>query len=462
MKQMMDMIRLRQIKPIWPVKLFPYSDIPSALRYMRGANHIGKIIISNRALPDGEDADPPVPVRPAPRRFRLRGDVSYLIVGGLKGLCGSLAADMARHGARSLVVLARSGFDDARSQAVLKDLAAEGCRAQLVRGDVSRLDDVRRAFDSAGALPVAGVVQGAMVLRDRPFELMTHDDYRTATAAKVAGTWNLHRAAAERGLALDFFTLLSSISGLIGQPAQANYAAANVFLDSFAHYRRGLGLPANSVDLGAIEDVGYMAEHAELMTALDTAAWTPINEPLFHRIVRFSVQQQERPPVNPASAAQLITSIAVPQAPSSRLLSDARFTSLLFGSSAGSSSADASSSSSANQKEIQALQLTIKSGVAEGDKDKDKDREKVVAAALPLAVEVASRQLMVTLRLDEPLEPAKPLSAYGLDSLAAVEFRNWARAQLGAELTTLEVTGAPSLLSLAEKIVGKMVAAAAK
>jgi len=79
--------------------------------------------------------------------------------------------------------------------------------------------------------------------------------------------------------------------------------------------------------------------------------------------------------------------------------------------------------------------------------------------ALPLAVDVANKQFMLTLRVDEPLEPAKPLSAYGLDSLAAVEFRNWCRVQLGADLTTLEVTSAPSLLSLAEKIVVKIQAA---
>ncbi|KAK7947778.1 Beta-ketoacyl synthase [Apiospora aurea] len=67
--------------------------------------------------------------------------------------------------------------------------------------------------------------------------------------------------------------------------------------------------------------------------------------------------------------------------------------------------------------------------------------------------------LTPTLCLDEPLESAKPLAAYGLDSLAAVEFRDWVRAQLGAELATLEVTSAPSLLSLTEKIVGKIQAA---
>jgi len=438
MRKMMHMIVTRGVKPISPIELFPYNDIPSALRFLRSANHIGKIIISSKGL---ADADPLVPVRPAPRTLQLRGDLSYLIVGGLKGLCGSMAVDMARHGARNVVIIGRSGYDDSRSQAVLKDLAAEGCHVDLVRGDVAKVEDVRNAFKSA-TMPVGGIVQGAMVLRDKPFETMTHEEYHGAITSKVAGTWNLHNVALEMGLNLEFFTMLSSISGLIGQPAQANYAAANVFLDSFAYYRRGLGLKGNSVDLGAIEDVGYMAEHSNLITALDTSAWTPINESLFHKIVRFSIMQQEDTPVNPSSCAQLITSIAVPQAPSSRLLTDARFSSLLFGSSAGSSTSEASGAN----KEIQALLMTVKTGAE-------------MHVALPLAVDVANKQFMLTLRVDEPLEPAKPLSAYGLDSLAAVEFRNWCRVQLGADLTTLEVTSAPSLLSLAEKIVAKIQAA---
>ncbi|KAI1103410.1 putative polyketide synthase [Jackrogersella minutella] len=435
MKQMMDLIISGKVKPISPVTLFPYSDSYSAFRLLRSANNIGKIVISNKGH---TNADPLVPVRPASRNFKLRDDISYLIIGGLKGICGSVAVDMARHGARNVVVLGRSGFDDPRSQAVLKDLVAEGCHMDLVRGDVSNIDDVRRAFQDASK-PVGGIIQGAMVLRDKPFEAMTHNEYHATIASKVSGTWNLHNVALEMDLNLDFFTMLSSVSGLIGQPAQGNYAAANVFLDSFAYYRRGLGLKATSVDLGAIDGIGYVAEHSELIPTLNTSDRTPINESLFLNIMRVAIMQQEDTPINADSYSQLITSIAVPQAPSSRLLVDSRFSSLLFGSTADAARPDASGT----DQEIRRLLLMIKSNAE-------------VAGALPIAVEVVNRQFMTTLRLDEPLEFAKPLSAYGLDSLAAVEFRNWARAQLGADLTTLEVTSARSLLALVEKIVAKI------
>ena len=157
--QLMGLIEKGHVKPISPIKTFAFEDIPSAFRFMRGANHIGKIVISNATQNIIK-----VPVRPAPRKLPLRSDVSYLIIGGLKGLCGSLAVYMARNGAKHIVAMSRSGYEDKSSQRVLNDLYNEGCQVDLAIGDVSNLDDVRRAFKSA-AVPVGGIIQGAMVLR---------------------------------------------------------------------------------------------------------------------------------------------------------------------------------------------------------------------------------------------------------------------------------------------------------
>ena len=270
---------------------------------------------------------------------------------------------------------------------------------------------------------------------------MTVEEYHETISCKVQGTWNLHNVASEQQLHLDFFTMLSSISGLVGQKGQANYAAANVFLDNFAVYRQKMGLPACSVDLGAIEDVGYMSQHTDLIVALDTAAWTPINESLFHRIVRFSILQQVAP-INESSSSQLITSIAIPQEQDSELLRDARFSGLCFGERASGTGSDGGGKD--GSKEIQALFLMLKSGGADS------------SSVLNIVMDIANKQFMKTLRLSEPMEPGKPLSSYGLDSLAAVEFRNWVRMDLRAELTTLDITNSASLVALCERIVLKM------
>jgi acyl carrier protein len=266
---------------------------------------------------------------------------------------------------------------------------------------------------------------------------MTIGEFYETISCKVQGSWNIHNVALEQKLSLDFFTMLSSISGVVGQRGQANYAAANVFLDAFASYRQSLGLSACSVDLGVIEDVGYIHERTDLGESLDVDIWTGINESLLHKILRFSIFQQISP-INKASASQLITGIPVPQKEDSGLIRDARFGGLFTGSNsniAGIESKDAS-------KDIQAFFLLR--GQA--------DSSTVLAAA----VEIVNRQFTKSLRLTEPMEPAKPLSSYGLDSLAAVEFRNWVRMELGAELSTLEITNATSLVSLCEKIIAKI------
>ena len=102
--------------------------------------------------------------RPRLQSMRLKGDRAYLIVGGLKGLCGSFALNFARHGAKHLVVMGRSGFDDAASHTVIHNVQAEGCSIYLVQGDATSPEDVERAFEIA-PVPVVGVLQGAMVVR---------------------------------------------------------------------------------------------------------------------------------------------------------------------------------------------------------------------------------------------------------------------------------------------------------
>ena len=96
----------------------------------------------------------------------LRDDVAYVIVGGLRGLCGSLAVYMARLGARYLVIMSRSDLSltDEKSQGILMDLEALNTQVELVQGDVSVVDDVRRMFQKS-TKPIGGIIQGAMVLR---------------------------------------------------------------------------------------------------------------------------------------------------------------------------------------------------------------------------------------------------------------------------------------------------------
>lgn len=158
-EQIFTLIEAGHIKPIHIGKTFAFEDVHAAFRYMRSGTNIGKVVITRDAAKDVQ-----VPVKPTALALELNSDASYVIVGGLKGLCGSLAVYLARHGAKSIVVLSRSKYDDERSQAVLQDLKTLSVHVDTVIGDVTRIEDVERAF-STPSKPIRGIIQGAMVLR---------------------------------------------------------------------------------------------------------------------------------------------------------------------------------------------------------------------------------------------------------------------------------------------------------
>ena len=266
---------------------------------------------------------------------------------------------------------------------------------------------------------------------------MTVQEYHDCITCKVAGTWNIHTASLEQPQPLDFFTVLSSISGVIGQKGQANYASANVFLDNFAAYRQSLGLPASSIDLGVIEDVGYVSERSDLQASFDTSILTPINERLLHKILRHSIVEQTSPVGRPGTS-QLITGLVIPQQESSLLLKDTRFTPLSL-----PALSPTTNTSTSTHSPSRAFFLLLAS---------DAEHSTLLSAA----VEIVSAQFTHTLRLSEPVEPGKPLASYGLDSLAAVEFRNWLRMEMQAVFTILEIMGATSLFALCERLIEKV------
>ncbi|TVY83046.1 Fumagillin dodecapentaenoate synthase [Lachnellula suecica] len=435
MSKLFELFEGGHVKPITPVHRFSFSDIATAIRFMRDGTHIGKVVIS-----DGPEKEIKVPVRRAPKSLHLRSDVCYLIVGGLKGLCGSLAIYLAKSGAKHVAVISRSGHNDEKSRAVVKQIEALGCQIDLLSGDVAVMGDVERAFRQTSA-PIAGIIQGAMVLRDRTFSSMSIDEYHGAVKCKIQGTWNLHNAAQDLKLELDFFTMLSSISGLVGSKGQANYAAANVFLDNFATYRHQLGRPACSVDLGVIEDVGYIFERDGMQEKLDTSIWTGINERLLRKILYFSILRQQGDSVGAKVSTQIITGIPMPQPEDSQLVHDARFSALF--SRAGGDGEGANSDGS-GLRDVKTMISLLRSKAMDP------------AARLPATVDIVNKCLTRILRLSDPMETGRPLSMYGIDSLAAVEARNWIRAELGVVVVLLDILSASSLVGLCEKIVSKL------
>jgi acyl transferase domain-containing protein/1-acyl-sn-glycerol-3-phosphate acyltransferase/acyl carrier protein len=254
-----------------PETLFPISDIEGAMRFMAQAKHIGKVVLSMD--------DPAVVVTAsAPRGALFREDGTYLISGGLGGFGLATVEWMMSEGARHFALMGRRGAQgDAASR--VEALRARGARIEVMSADISVGADVRRVLDTVRRTmpPLRGVIHGAMVLDDASLVDLDRARVDRVLAPKMTGAWHLHRETLQDPL--DCFVMLSSLTALFGNPLQANYAAANAFLDALAHERRALGRPALSINWGPLAEVGYVAQHRDVADYLDRLgylAFTPV------------------------------------------------------------------------------------------------------------------------------------------------------------------------------------------
>ncbi len=194
----------------------------------------------------------------------IKPNQTYLITGGLGGV-GLLTADwLAQEGATHLVLLGRSKPKPVAAD-VIQRLEQRGVTVTVAQADVSNGTQMQAVLDALDA-PLCGVIHAAGTLDDGILQQQTWQRFIPVLAAKVAGAWQLHQLTAE--IPLDFFVLFSSTVGLFGNAGQSNHAAASAFLDSFAHYRRNLGLPAQVIDWGAWKTVGAAAERSMNVRAM--------------------------------------------------------------------------------------------------------------------------------------------------------------------------------------------------
>ncbi|RCG13900.1 SDR family NAD(P)-dependent oxidoreductase, partial [Streptomyces diacarni] len=195
------------------------------------------------------------PLAPQPP---LDPDGTVLISGGTGELGGAVARHLVRaHGARHLLLVSRRGLTDTTS--VVKDeLTALGAQVTVEACDTSDeaalADVLKRVPDEH---PLTMVVHAAGILDDATLLSLTPQSVETVMRAKADSAWNLHRATEEADLSS--FVLFSSLAGTLGNAGQANYAAANAFLDALAHHRRANGLPAVSLGWGLWEQQSGMA-----------------------------------------------------------------------------------------------------------------------------------------------------------------------------------------------------------
>ncbi|TGB14477.1 type I polyketide synthase [Streptomyces sp. MZ04] len=176
-----------------------------------------------------------------------------LITGGTGGIGSALARHLVtRHGVRSLVLVSRQGPDAPGAGELIAELAESGATARAVRCDVTD----RVALASLVTPDVTTVIHAAGVLDDGVLESLTPDRMDTVLSPKADAAWYLHEATARTGARL---VLFSSVLGVCGGAGQANYAAANAFLDALAAHRHDRGLPTLSIGWGLWDHTTGMA-----------------------------------------------------------------------------------------------------------------------------------------------------------------------------------------------------------
>ncbi|HEY7414662.1 MAG TPA: type I polyketide synthase [Ktedonobacteraceae bacterium] len=185
----------------------------------------------------------------------FRSDSTYLITGGLGGIGLKVARWAVEQGAQYLVLVGRSGASEA-AEKMLHTMREMGTQIRVIKADIAHQQQVANALAEIQQYmpPLRGIFHSAVVLDDSILLQSNQERFLSVMRPKIHGAWNLHELTLDQPL--DFFVLFSSAASLIGSPGQGNYAAANAFMDTLAHYRRSRGYPALSINWGRWGEVG--------------------------------------------------------------------------------------------------------------------------------------------------------------------------------------------------------------
>ncbi|CAN5443502.1 type I polyketide synthase [soil metagenome] len=234
---------------------YPLAEAATAIRVMGAAEHTGKLLLSMPRV--GHTSV----VVPEDQAHVFRGDGAYIVSGGLGGLGLFLASKMAAAGCGRIVLNSRR-LPKPEATAEIERMRAGGTDVEVVTGDIAESEtvDALVAAATATGLPVRGVLHAAAVVEDAILTNITDKLVERDWDPKVYGAWHLHRATIAEPL--DWFCSFSSAAALLGSPGQGAYAAANSWLDGFTHWRRAQGLPATAIAWAAWDKIGRGAHLA--------------------------------------------------------------------------------------------------------------------------------------------------------------------------------------------------------
>ena len=424
LKESMKLLERKKIRPPGPVLELSYAEAEKGFRLLHAGKHTGKVVL----VPHKEDMVP-ISKTGFGNADLFDSQKCYLIVGGLGGLGRSLAEWMVRKGARNLSFMSRSGASTSKARETTSWLEARDIQVQVFKADVADYSAVEDCVKSIGP-QLAGIFHAAMVLRDSPLNTMNLQQWQSSIRPKVHGARNLHNATLH--LDLDFFIPFSSVSASIGALAQANYAAANSYLDALVAHRRELGLKASTMNIGMIKGAGVVDGNDALeriMTGLGSDVVT--EDELLYQIQE-AVEASDSPPLSSKGVclSQTITGINLAR-------KDYYWSkNSLFRNLYANTDLEGSTS---NTKTSASLTQLLR------DAPDPSSRATILTSAF-------LDKISVVLGISKELiQPNNSLAAYGLDSIVAVEFRKWFSGTVRVNLALFDILNAKSIIALVEK-----------
>ncbi|KAI0857200.1 polyketide synthase [Xylaria cubensis] len=408
---------------------YSFAQAQDAFRDIQSRRYIGRVVLE----PHDDDV---VSIIPSPKpTTKLDPDASFVIVGGLGGLGQAITRWAVARGAKNLILLSRSGLVKAAAKAFLDEITPLCQNVATPACDVADKQALERCIaECLTYMPrIKGCIQGSMVLKDNRFLDMSLEEWNDALRPKVDASWNLHHIL---GHDLDFFVLLSSTMGIVGNKEQSNYAAGNTFEDSLARYRLCKGLPAVSLNLPAIEDAGFVADNPGLLESMRAAGYGSM--PVKELLAVLDYHCGLSPAHLPVEKAQVILRPGLPHelVPLGIVkplwMQDPLFSQ--FGQLEANVSVDRGSVAKKEAK--YAARIASATSMTEA--------ENIILDAL---LSKLSRVLSVN---PSELDPSKPLHAYGVDSLVAVDVRSWLLKDLGSEVSVFDLNSQASIKRVAK------------
>ncbi|KAI1772860.1 putative polyketide synthase [Hypoxylon cercidicola] len=400
---------------------------------------------SNSLIYWQEDKEVPVSIEPIyQRRDLFRPDRAYWLA-GLGGEVGrSLADFMIAHDAKHVVISSRNPQIDEQWVEWHK---SRGSTIAYFAGDVTDFESVKKTYEEINKTmpPIAGVANGAMVLRDSSLMTMAYNDFQAVLRPKIRGTINLDNLFRSTGEPLDWFIGFSSVAGTVGNPGQSAYTAGNCFIKALVGQRRSQGLAGSAIDISRLVGLGYIEreirgrltqEHQERLTIRSGTIAMSEND-LLQLFAEAIVSGRPDSGLSP----ELITGLApmtVEQSKDAYWKSNARLGLLIrevgHGASLGGDKGNA-----VPVRQLLEAAKTIQDAV------------KVLFATFR-----AKLQALKFLPDSDSLYDEMPLVDMGVDSLVAVEMRSWFLKELGVDVPVMKILGGTSIANLVDDVLHKL------